>query len=60
MTPKDAYEREGSRGRRDAEGSDEVPAAETVDALKIWAAVAAVPTPRAATPKPTISWPDDA
>lgn len=34
--------------------------AETVDALKIWAAVDAVPKPRAATPKPTISWPDDA
>jgi len=34
--------------------------AETVDALKIWAAVDAVPRPRAATPKPAISWPDDA
>jgi len=34
--------------------------AETVDALKIWAAVDAVPTPRAATAKPAISWPDDA
>lgn len=34
--------------------------ADTVDALKIWAAVDAVPKPRAATPKPTISWPDDA
>ncbi|WP_310234961.1 dihydropteroate synthase [Luteimonas terrae] len=34
--------------------------ADTVDALKIWAAVDAVPKPRAATPKPAISWPDDA
>jgi len=34
--------------------------AETVDALKIQGAVDAVPTPRAATPKPAISWPDDA
>jgi len=34
--------------------------AETVDALKILAAVEAVPKPRAATAKPTISWPDDA
>lgn len=34
--------------------------AETVDVLKIWTAVDAVPTPRAATPKPAISWPDDA
>lgn len=34
--------------------------ADTVDALKIWAAVDAVPKPRAATPEPTISWPDDA
>ena len=34
--------------------------ADTVDALKIWAAVDAVPKPRAATPEPTISWSDDA
>ncbi|MCD9005922.1 dihydropteroate synthase [Luteimonas sp. XNQY3] len=34
--------------------------ADTVDALKIRLAVDAVPTPRAATPKPAISWPDDA
>ncbi|MEN1927722.1 dihydropteroate synthase [Luteimonas sp. MJ250] len=34
--------------------------AATVDALKVWAAVAAVPAPRAATPAPAISWPDDA
>ncbi|MEF3081829.1 dihydropteroate synthase [Luteimonas sp. SMYT11W] len=34
--------------------------AETVDALKIWGAVDAVPTPRASTPKQGISWPDDA
>lgn len=34
--------------------------AETVDALKIWLAVDGVPKPRAATPKPTIRWPDDA
>lgn len=33
--------------------------AATVDALKVWAAVDAVPTPRAASPKPTIAWPDD-
>ncbi|MGY0611236.1 dihydropteroate synthase [Luteimonas sp. A501] len=34
--------------------------AATVDALKVWAAVDAVPAPRAATPAPAISWPDDA
>jgi len=34
--------------------------AETVDALRIWAAVAAVPVPRAASARPVISWPDDA
>jgi len=34
--------------------------AATVDALKVWAAVDAVPKPRAATAKPTIQWPDDA
>lgn len=33
--------------------------AATVDALKVWAAVDAVPKPRAATAKPTIQWPDD-
>jgi len=33
---------------------------ETVDALKIWAAVDAVPMPRAASAPPAISWPDDA
>ena len=34
--------------------------AATVDALKVLAAVDAVPTPRAAAPAPAISWPDDA
>ncbi len=33
--------------------------AATVDALKVWAAVDAVPKPRVATAKPTIQWPDD-
>ena len=33
--------------------------AATVDALKVWAAVDAVPRPRAATAKPAIQWPDD-
>lgn len=33
--------------------------AATVDALKMWNAVAAVPTPRAASATPTIRWPDD-
>lgn len=33
--------------------------AATVDALKVWNAVAAVPTPRQATSAPTIRWPDD-
>ncbi len=33
--------------------------AATVDVLKVWAAVAAVPVPRAAGGKPTIRWPDD-
>lgn len=33
--------------------------AATVDALKVWNAVAAVPTPRAASAAPTIRWPDD-
>ena len=34
-------------------------AAATVDALKVWNAVAAVPTPRAKPAAPTIRWPDD-
>ena len=34
--------------------------AATIDALKIWDAVAAVPMPRAAAQKPEIVWPDDA
>ncbi|MBW8823296.1 MAG: dihydropteroate synthase [Xanthomonadales bacterium] len=34
--------------------------AATVDALKVWEAVAAVPMPRAASQKPGIAWPDDA
>ncbi|WP_159681532.1 dihydropteroate synthase [Luteimonas sp. 9C] len=34
--------------------------AETVDALKILAAVVSVPVPRASKPAPTIVWPDDA
>lgn len=34
--------------------------AETVDALRVWAAVDAVPTPRAASANPAIAWPDDA
>lgn len=34
--------------------------AATVDALKVWDAVAAVPMPRAAAQKPEIVWPDDA
>ncbi|MBS0217232.1 MAG: dihydropteroate synthase [Proteobacteria bacterium] len=34
--------------------------AATVDALKVWEGVAAVPMPRAAAPKPEIIWPDDA
>ncbi len=33
--------------------------AATVDAMKIWAAVAAIPAPTAAAAKPTIRWPDD-
>ncbi|MCC8616887.1 dihydropteroate synthase [Xanthomonas vesicatoria] len=34
--------------------------AATVDALKVWSAVAAIPTPRANTPStPTIRWPDE-
>ena len=33
--------------------------AATVDALKVWAAVAAVPTPRGKPATPTIRWPDD-
>ena len=33
--------------------------AATVDALKVWSAVAAVPTPRAASATPSIRWPDD-
>jgi len=33
--------------------------AATVDALKVWNAVAAVPTPRAASAPSTIRWPDD-
>ena len=33
--------------------------AATVDALKLWAAVAAQPAPKAAPAKPSISWPDD-
>ncbi len=33
--------------------------AATVDALKVWNAVAAVPTPRAASATPSIRWPDD-
>ncbi len=33
--------------------------AATVDALKVWNAVAAVPTPRAKPAAPTIRWPDD-
>lgn len=34
--------------------------AATIDALKVWEAVAAVPMPRAAPGKPDIVWPDDA
>lgn len=33
--------------------------AATVDALKVWAAVAAVPAPRGKSAAPTIRWPDD-
>ena len=33
--------------------------AATVDALKVWNAVAAVPTPRTASATPVIRWPDD-
>jgi len=33
--------------------------AATVDALKVWAAVAAVPAPRKTAAAPTIRWPDD-
>ncbi len=33
--------------------------AATVDAMKVWAAVAAFPAPRAVTAKPSIRWPDD-
>lgn len=33
--------------------------AATVDALKVWNAVAAVPLPRKEASKPTIAWPDD-
>ena len=33
--------------------------AATVDALKVWQAVAAVPAPRAPAPKPEIRWPED-
>ncbi|GGK10192.1 dihydropteroate synthase [Luteimonas terricola] len=34
--------------------------AATIDALRLWAAVDAVPEPRTATPAPAIAWPDDA
>lgn len=34
--------------------------AATVDALKVWTAVAAVPVPRAAPAAPAVRWPDDA
>jgi dihydropteroate synthase len=33
--------------------------AATVDALKVWNAVAAVPMPRKASPGPAVRWPDD-
>ena len=33
--------------------------APTVDALKVWAAIAAQPMPRPREAKPTIRWPDD-
>jgi len=33
--------------------------AETVDALKVWHAVAAVPAPRQDAGKPAIAWPED-
>ena len=33
--------------------------AATVDAMKVWAAVAAFPAPRSVAAKPTIRWPDD-
>ena len=33
--------------------------AATVDALKVWQAVAAVPAPRAPAPQPGIRWPED-
>ena len=33
--------------------------AATVDALKVWNAVAAVPTPRKTAATPAIRWPDD-
>jgi len=33
--------------------------AATVDAIKVWAAVAAQPAPKAAAGKPTLQWPDD-
>ena len=34
--------------------------AATVDALKVWQAVATLPMPRKDAGKPTIVWPDDA
>ena len=34
--------------------------AATVDAMKVWAAVAAVPAPKPVAAKPTLRWPDDA
>jgi len=33
--------------------------AATVDAMKVWAAVAALPAPKAVAAKPSIRWPDD-
>lgn len=33
--------------------------AETVDALKVWTALAAVPVPRSRAPAPTLRWPDE-
>ena len=33
--------------------------AATVDALKVWNAVAAVPMPRTSSAAPAIRWPDD-
>ena len=43
---------------RDAPGERVHDVAATIDALKVWDAVAAVPMPRAAS-KPAIAWPDD-